>query len=128
MGRAVVGETAEDGSVPVTLGGAHRVVFCDAVESRNLHTFESETDTEFVRVIDAATIRMRSWERGSGETLAYGAGTCAAAAAAVARGLCPKGRDITVKASGGDVTVNVTDERILLTGGAVLTYEGEIEY
>ena len=128
MGHAIVGETAADGSVAVTLGGEHRVVFCDAIESLNLRGCEAETDTEFVRVIDASTIRIRSWERGSGETLAYGAGTCAAAAAAVARGLCPKGRDITVKASGGDVTVNVTDERVLLTGNAVLTYEGEFEY
>ena len=128
MGRAAVGKTAADGSVSVTLGGAHRVVFCDAIDSLDLRECAGDVDTEFVRVIDAATIRMRTWERGSGETLAYGAGTCAAAAAAVSRGLCPAGRDITVKAYGGDVTVNVTDERVLLTGGAVLTCEGEFEY
>ncbi len=128
MGRASVGETAADGSVSVTLGGAHRVVFCDAIDGLDLRGFDAETNAEFVRVIDPLTLRMRSWERGSGETLAYGAGICAAAAAAVSRGLCPAGRDLTVKFAGGDVTVSVTDERVLLTGSAVLTYEGEFEY
>jgi len=128
MGRAIVGEPAEDGSVRVLLGSAHRVVFCDAIDSLDLRTFEAEEDTAFVRVINASTLRMRSWERGRGETLAYGAGVCAAAAAAVSRGLCAAGRDITAKYSGGDVTVNVTDERVLLTGNAVLVYEGEFKY
>ncbi|MCR5826266.1 MAG: carbamoyl-phosphate synthase large subunit [Oscillospiraceae bacterium] len=128
MGSATVGETAADGSVRVTLGGTHRVVFCDAIDSLDLHRYEGECDTAFVRVIDATTLRLRSWERGSGETLAYGAGTCAAAAAAAAKGLCPLGRDITVKVPGGDVSVNVTEQRVLLTGGAVLTYEGAFEF
>ena len=128
MGKAAVGETAADGSIPVTMGGQHRVVFCDAIDSLDLRKYAGETDAEFVRVIDPATVRMRSWERGSGETLAYGAGTCAAVAAAVKRALCPVGRDITVKFPGGDVTVNVTDERVLLTGNAVLVYEGQFEF
>ncbi len=128
MGRATVGEAASDGSVGVSLGGEHRVEFCDAIDSLDLRSFSADTDTEFVRVIDPLTLRMRSWERGSGETLAYGAGTCAAAAAAVRRGLCPAGRDVAAKFPGGDVTVNVTDERVLLTGNAVLVYEGEFEY
>ena len=128
MGTAAVGEIAADGSVFVTLGGSHRVVFCDALDSLDLRSYKGETDTEFVRVIDAGIVRMRSWERGSGETLAYGAGTCAAVAAAVSRGLCPAGRDITVKFTGGDATVNVTDQRILLTGNAVLVYEGEFSF
>ena len=128
MGSATVGETAADGSVGVTIGGAHRVVFCDAIDRLDLRDVDAETDTEFVRVIDPLTLRMRSWERGSGETLAYGAGICAAAAAAVRLGLCPAGRDLTVKFAGGDVTVNATDERVLLTGSAVLAYEGEFEF
>ena len=128
MGGAVVEAAEADGSVPVLLGGRHRVVFCDAIDSLDLKAYAGETDTEFVRVIDASTVRMRSWERGNGETLAYGAGTCAAVAAAVRLGLCPAGRDVTVKFAGGDVTVNVTDERVLLTGNAVLVYEGEFEF
>ena len=128
MGYAAVGKAQADGSVPVSLGGEHRIVFCDAIDSLDLRNYAGETDTEFVRVIDPLTVRMRSWERGSGETLAYGAGTCASVAAAVNCGLCPAGRDVAVKFSGGDVTVNVTDERVLLTGNAVLSYEGEFEY
>ena len=48
--------------------------------------------------------------------------------AAVENGLCEKGRDITVKLLGGDLIVNYTDECILLSGNAVLVYEGSFEY
>ena len=71
---------------------------------------------------------MRVWERGNGETWACGTGACAAVVAAVENGYCNKGEDITVKLKGGDLIVNYTDERILLTGNASLVYEGEIEF
>ena len=140
MGRASFGlgggETLElDGKAALTecvyLGGTHRIVFWDAIDSLNLNALApqlGETDTCFVRVIDRSTLRMRSWDHGTGETLAYGAGTCAAVAAAIRKGCCDAGRDVTVKFAGGDVTVNCTDERILLTGNAVLIYEGEFSF
>ena len=53
--------------------------------------------------------------------------TCAAVVAAVENGFCEKGTDITVKLLGGDLTVNYTDERILLTGNAVKVYDGTFE-
>ncbi|MDO5328259.1 MAG: diaminopimelate epimerase, partial [Clostridia bacterium] len=62
------------------------------------------------------------------ETLACGTGACAAVAAAVKTGVCPAGRDITVKLAGGDLTVNCTDENILLTGEVTFVFEGEFEY
>ena len=71
---------------------------------------------------------MRVYERGNGETWACGTGACAAVVAATENGFCEKGRDITVKLIGGDLTVNYTDERVLLTGDAVLVYEGVVEY
>ncbi len=71
---------------------------------------------------------MRVWERGNGETLACGTGACAAVVAATVNGFLEKGEDITVKAKGGDLIVNYTDEAILLTGNADLIYEGVIEY
>ncbi len=46
----------------------------------------------------------------------------------MANGFCEKGTDVTVKLLGGDLTVNYTDERIVLTGSAVMVYEGEFEY
>ena len=79
-------------------------------------------------MVNPSTIKMRVWERGSGETLACGSGACAAVAAAVANGLCEKGRDITVKARGGDLVVNYTDGKVTLTGDAKLGYECDAEY
>ena len=90
--------------------------------------FPERTNTEFVRVVNRRTLRARVFERGIGETFACGTGACAAAAAAVRLGFCDAGTDITVKLRGGDLTVNVTPERVLLTGNAVMVYEGEFEY
>ena len=124
MGHAVLDDDF------VTLGNRHRVVFCDALDSLDLASASKDADTDvvYVRIIDGSTLRMRFWELGVGETPAYGAGTCAAVAAAVARGYCEAGRDVTVKFSGGDLTVNCTPERILLTGGAFTACEGEFAY
>ena len=122
----------------VSVGNPHCVVFCDSIDTLDLATvgplfeyasvFPERVNTEFVRVVNKTTLRMRVWERGNGETLACGTGACAAAVAAVENGLCDKGTDITVKLKGGDLTVNYTDERILLTGNAVSVYEGTLEY
>ena len=79
-------------------------------------------------MVNPTTIKMRVWERGSGETMACGTGACAAVVAATANGLCAKGSDVTVKVRGGDLLVNYTDERITLTGDAKLVYTGETEY
>ena len=51
-----------------------------------------------------------------------------AVVAAVAGGLCEKGKDVTVRAKGGDLIVNYTDERVTLTGDAKLVFTGEAEY
>ena len=90
--------------------------------------FPEHTNTEFVRVVNRNMLKMRVWERGNGETLACGTGACAAVAAAVENGFCPKGEDITVKLRGGDLIVNYTDEGITLTGDAKLVFEGKIYY
>ncbi len=122
----------------VSVGNPHCVVFCDTIDALDLPVigpkfeyapaFPARVNTEFVRAVNKTTLRMRVWERGNGETLACGTGACAAAVAAVENGLCDKGTDITVKLRGGDLTVNYTDERILLTGTAVSVYEGTLEY
>ena len=122
----------------VSLGNPHCVVFCDRVDMvpvteigplfENADIFPERTNTEFIRVVNPYTIKMRVYERGSGETMACGTGACAAVVAAVENGLCPKGEDITVKVKGGDLIVNYTDEGILLTGNAKLIYEGITEF
>ena len=122
----------------VNVGNPHCVVFCDAIDALPLKelgpafeycdAFPERVNTEFVRMINKNTLRTLVWERGSGETLACGTGACAAAAAAVRAGLCEKNRDITVKLSGGDLIVHVSEEGIRLTGSAVMVFEGEFEY
>ena len=122
----------------VNMGNPHCVVFCDntdAVDMENIGPqfenapiFPERVNTEFIRVVSPNMIKMRVYERGNGETYACGTGACAAAVAAVLNGKCPKGEDITVKVKGGDLTVNYTDERAILTGDAVLVYEGTTEY
>ncbi len=122
----------------VDMGNPHCVVFCDRVDDVDIgfigprfeHApyFPERVNTEFIRVVNPSTIKMRVWERGSGETMACGTGACAAVAAAVANGLCEKGRDITVRVKGGELIVHYTDGGVTLTGDAKLVYTGEIEY
>ena len=122
----------------VDMGNPHCVVFCPRVDAVDIdfigprfeHApyFPERINTEFIRVVNPSTIKMRVWERGSGETMACGSGACAAVVAAVANGLCEKGKDVTVRAKGGDLIVNYTDERVTLTGDAKLVYTGEAEY
>ena len=122
----------------VDMGNPHCVVFCPRVDGVDVarigpqfeHApyFPERINTEFIRVVNPSTIKMRVWERGSGETLACGTGACAAVVAAVANGLCEKGRDITVRVQGGDLVVHYTDEAVTLTGDAKLVYTGVVEY
>ena len=122
----------------VDMGNPHCVVFCDRVDAVDIdfigprfeHApyFPERINTEFIRVVNPSTIKMRVWERGSGETMACGTGACAAVVAAVANGLCEKGRDVTVRVKGGELIVHYTDEGVTLTGDAKLVYTGEIEY
>ncbi len=122
----------------VSMGNPHCVVFCDRVDAVDVpqigplfeHSplFPERVNTEFVRVVNPRTLKMRVWERGNGETWACGTGACAAVVAAVENGYCEKGVDITVKVKGGDLVVNYTDEAVMLTGNADLIYIGEIAY
>lgn len=121
----------------VSMGNPHCVTFVDDVDSLELHkigpdfenhsAFPQRINTEFVKVIDDHTLQMRVWERGSGETWACGTGACATAVAAVENGYCKKGEDITVHLKGGDLIINYTDERVLMTGPATKVFDGEIE-
>ncbi|MBQ8057857.1 MAG: diaminopimelate epimerase [Ruminococcus sp.] len=121
----------------VSMGNPHCVTFVDDVDSLELEkigpyfekhpAFPEQVNTEFVKVIDDHTLQMRVWERGSGETWACGTGACATAVAAVENGYCKKGEDITVHLRGGDLVINYTDERVLMTGPATKVFDGEIE-
>ena len=121
----------------VSMGNPHCVTFVDDVDSLDLEkigphfenhiAFPQRINTEFVKVIDSNTLQMRVWERGSGETWACGTGACATVVAAVENGYCKKGEDVTVHLRGGDLIINYTDERVLMTGPATKVFDGEIE-
>lgn len=120
------------------IGNPHCVVFEESIETLDLESigprfenadiFPERINTEFVRVVNSKTLKMRVWERGNGETLACGTGACAAVICAVENGYCNKGENITVKLKGGDLIVNYTDQGVTLTGDCHLVYKGEIEY
>lgn len=120
----------------VSMGNPHCVVFADP-DNINLekigkkfenHTaFPERINTEFVKVLDKNHIKMRVWERGSGETLACGTGACASAVAACLNGYCTKGEEITVSLLGGDLKILYADNTVYMTGPATLVFTGEIE-
>ena len=122
----------------VNVGNPHCVVFCDKVDAINVKKvgpqfetskyFPEGINTEFIRVVNKVTIKMRVWERGSGETWACGTGACAAVVAAVLAGYCEKDTNVTVKLRGGDLTVNYhSDGDVELMGNVKTVYEGTLE-
>ncbi len=122
----------------LSVGNPHCVVFCDRVDSIDIETvgplfenhsaFPKRINTEFVRVVNPTTLKMRVYERGNGETPACGTGACAAVIAAVRNGFCQMNTDITVKAVGGDLLVRWTEDGVTLTGDATLIFNGKSEY
>ena len=121
----------------VSMGNPHCVIFADEVYSLNIrdigsqlsnHTmFPEGINVEFVSVSDAENLIMRVWERGSGETLACGSGSCASVVAAVENGFCKRGSDVTVHLRGGKLKVNYSEDGVFLIGNAVKVFEGEVE-
>ncbi len=133
--------TIDDGEYNITcvsMGNPHCVVFVqgdvDQIDLEkigpkfeNHKLFPERVNAEFVKVLDDHTLKMRVWERGSGETWACGTGACAVAVAACENGICKKGEDITIKLKGGDLVINYTDDTVYMTGEAETVFEGVIE-
>lgn len=93
------------------------------------HTvFPDRTNTEFVYVYSPDRVKMRVWERGSGETLACGTGACATVAALVLRGVCPRGTPVAVELLGGTLQITVLDDdRVRMAGPAEVAFTGTAE-
>jgi len=121
----------------VSMGNPHAVIFCDGVDFINLQTtgplfennplFPDRVNVEFVEIMDINHLKIRVWERGSGETQACGTGACAAVTAAVLNGHCEKGKDIKAQLPGGELFVNYTDETVYMTGDCVKIFDGIVE-
>ena len=121
----------------VSMGNPHAVVFVDDVKEfplnevgpyfENHKRFPNRTNTEFVQVVDRNHIKMRVYERGTGETLACGTGCCASAVACVLNGLTDT--KVYVEVLGGVIYIEWDREenQIYMTGPAVTVFEGEID-
>lgn len=95
-------------------------------EFENHKVFPRRVNTEFVQLIDRKHIRMRVWERGSGETWACGTGACACAYVSMLNGFVD--HEVEVEMRGGSVIIRYdeADGHIYMTGPAVTTFEGEM--
>lgn len=121
----------------VSMGNPHGIVYVDDVQQIDIEKigplfenhpwFPERINTEFIHVDDRKNIRMRVWERGSGETLACGTGACASAVACVINGLTDN--EITVHLLGGDLQICYDQEKntVYMTGPAETVCTGEIE-
>lgn len=116
----------------VSVGNPHCVIFVNDVESfpvktvgpkiENHSLFPKRTNVEFVQISGVDKLKIRVWERGVGETLACGTGACAAV---VAANLLHKvGDRCTVSLLGGDLDIQLRDDRIFMTGQAEKAFEG----
>ncbi len=119
----------------VSMGNPHAVVFGGDPYELPLEQigplferhplFPERVNTEFVQMLTPTHLKMRVWERGSGETWACGTGACAVAAAAVKNGFSPVGAPVTVSLRGGDLTILCDEDfSITMTGPAAKAYEG----
>lgn len=138
VGRVLQMDDENAGEVTcISMGNPHCVLFVEDVDAlilselgpkfENHEVFPERVNTEFVQIISENEIKVRVWERGSGETLACGTGACASVVAAVLTGLT--GRSVLVHLPGGDLNIDYDQakDRVYMTGPAVTVFSGEIE-
>ncbi len=122
----------------VSMGNPHCVVFTTGIDELDLEKigphfekhelFPDRINTEFVEVIDRHTLKMRVWERGSGETISCGTGTCATVVAAVLNGHCDRGEEVEVQIRGGSLyDTYLENGEVLMKGPATEVFQGEID-
>lgn len=120
----------------VSMGNPHCVIFTQGIDDLDLakigpayenhELFPERINTEFAEYIDEHSLKMRVWERGSGETLACGTGACALVSAAVKTGRCKADEFIKVSLLGGDLQVMYkSDGTVIMKGPATFSFEGE---
>ncbi len=93
----------------------------------NHKLFPNKINTEFINILDKGRVRMRVWERGSGETLACGTGACAVAVSCIVNGLVSS--PVDVELIGGYLTIeyNQNEDVVYMSGPAEIVFEGEID-
>ena len=121
----------------VSMGNPHAVVFMDDIDDLDIENigprfeshkrFPNRTNTEFVKVVDRGHVKMRVWERGTGETLACGTGCCATAVACILNGLTDD--TVEVEVLGGIIRIewDRNENVVYMTGPARVSFDGCIE-
>lgn len=138
IAQKIVVDGKEYEATCVSMGNPHCVVFTEGIDDLDLEAigpgfenhelFPDRVNTEFVEVINENTIKMRVWERGSGETISCGTGTCASAVAAVLNGYCKRGAEIEVRIRGGKLyDTYLENGEVLMKGPATTVFNGEYE-
>lgn len=119
----------------VSMGNPHAITYIDNAEDFQVEKygpliekdkhFPKRTNVEFIEKIDNEHIKMRVWERGSGETLACGTGACASVVASILSNLTK--RKVIVELLGGKLEIewNEKDNHVYMTGSATTVFEGE---
>jgi diaminopimelate epimerase len=126
------GETVRVSSV--SMGNPHAVLYVDDVDAAPVarlgpriehhEAFPNRVNVEFAEVVSRGRVRQRTWERGTGETLACGSGACAVAVASILRGVTD--REITVALRGGELRIAwpAADASVIMTGPAAEVFTG----
>lgn len=137
INEPVSSDSGEYRITAVSMGNPHGVIFGDDPDTLCLEKagpglechgiWKDRANIEFASVLSPDEIKMRVWERGSGETMACGTGACATAVAAVLNGLTC--RTVTVHLRGGDLLIDwrPDDNHVYMTGGATTVFEGTYE-
>lgn len=120
----------------LSMGNPHAVQVVNNVEAADVVSigaliekhvrFPKRVNAGFMQIIDAHSIKLRVYERGTGETLACGTGACAAAVAGIRRGLLHS--PVQVLTRGGTLSIawEGLDQPVFLTGPAISVFDGEI--
>lgn len=124
-------------TINISIGNPHAVIFVENVDNiqidkigpiiENYKYFPQKTNVEFVQILDKNLIKVRVWERGSGETLACGTGSCAAVIAGVTNNLTK--RKVKVLLQGGELEIdwNEQDNNVYMKGIATKVFDGTME-
>ena len=120
----------------VSMGNPHAITIVNNIEKFEVDkygkileinkVFPKKSNIEFIEIIDRKNIKMRVWERGTGETLACGTGACATAVACIMNELTE--RKVKIELLGGNLEIewNNKDNHVYMTGPATTVFEGEI--
>jgi diaminopimelate epimerase len=124
----------------LSMGNPHAVMLVDDVDTAPVLDWGPQIETHprfparvnagFLQVVDRSHVRLRVFERGTGETLACGTGACAAVVAGIRLGLLDS--EVDVQTHGGVLTIAWQDDDthaapVLMTGPATTVFEGEID-